>query len=119
MFLELAGEMLGIVETETFGSLRDSGSAHQELLGTLHDEAADMGGGRVARQFTDQVTDSQKRFGCDTDARSYQRPRGSYRLAGGVVRCRLQVPAEPAAVEQLQHRWQYLTEPRPRHQTLR
>ena len=57
MFLELAGEMLGIVETETFGSLRDSGSAHQELLGTLHDEAADMGGGRVARQFTDQVTE--------------------------------------------------------------
>ena len=31
--------------------------------------------------------------------------------------CRLQVPTEPAAIEQLQHRWQYLAEPRPRHQT--
>ena len=39
------------------------------------------------------------------------------RLAGGVVCCRLQVPAEPAAIEQLQHRWQYLAEPRPHHQT--
>ena len=59
MFLELTGEMLGIVESETFGCLRDSGSAHQELLGSLHDEAADMGGSGVARQFTDQVADEQ------------------------------------------------------------
>ena len=57
MLLELACEVLWIVESETFGSLRDSGSAHQELLGTLHDETADMGGGGVARQFTDQVTE--------------------------------------------------------------
>ena len=40
MLLELASEVLGIVETETFGSLRDCRSAHQELLGTLHDETA-------------------------------------------------------------------------------
>ena len=26
---------------------------------------------------------------------------------------------KPAAIEQLQHRWQYLAEPRPRHQPLR
>ena len=57
MLLELACERLWIVESETFGRLRDSGSAHQELLGTLHDEAADMGGGGVARQFADQVAE--------------------------------------------------------------
>ena len=57
MLLELAGEVLWIVEAETFGSLRDGRSAHQELLGPLHDEAADMGGCGVARQFTNQVTE--------------------------------------------------------------
>ena len=57
MLLELAREVLGIVETETFGSLRDCRSAHQKLLGTLHDKAADMRGGGVARQFADQVTE--------------------------------------------------------------
>jgi hypothetical protein len=35
MLLELAGEVLGIVESETFGRLRDGGSGHQELLGEL------------------------------------------------------------------------------------
>lgn len=35
MLLELAGEVLGIVESETLGRLRDGGSAHQELLGTV------------------------------------------------------------------------------------
>ena len=42
MLLELAREVMGIVETETFGSLRDCRSAHQELLGTLHDETAKL-----------------------------------------------------------------------------
>ena len=45
MLLELAGEVLGIVESETLGRLRDGGSAHQELLGKLHNETADMRGG--------------------------------------------------------------------------
>ena len=45
MFLELAGEVLGIFKSETFRGLCDGGSADEELLGALHDETADVGGG--------------------------------------------------------------------------
>ena len=57
----------------------------------------------------------EERPGGDTDACPCQQPRGARGHAGGVVRRRLQVPAEPVAVEQLQHRRQYLTEPRSSH----
>ena len=61
----------------------------------------------------------EKRPGGDTDAQPRQQPCRACRHGGGVVCRRLQVPAEPVAIEQLQHRRQYLTEPRPCHQALR
>lgn len=45
MVLELAGEVLRIVEAQLLGGLGDAGSAYQERLGTLHDETADVGSG--------------------------------------------------------------------------
>ena len=55
MPLELACEVLWIVEAKTLSRFRDVCTAHQELLGTLHDESTDMRGWRVAGQFTHQV----------------------------------------------------------------
>ena len=47
MLLELAGEVLRIVEAQLLGGLGDGGPDNQERLGTLHDETADVGGGKA------------------------------------------------------------------------
>ena len=57
VFLKLAGEMLWIVETELFGGFSNGGPANKQLLGTLHQEATDVGGGGIARQFAYEVAE--------------------------------------------------------------
>ena len=55
MLLELPGKVLRIFEAQLFCGFSDGGPANQERLGSLHDETADVGGGRVACQLTDKV----------------------------------------------------------------
>ena len=57
ILLELAREVLGIFEAETFGGFGDGGALKQKRLRALHDEATDVGSGRLACQFADQVTE--------------------------------------------------------------
>ena len=57
ILLELAGEVLGILEAEALSGFGDGGTTEQERLGALHDEATDVGGGGLARQFADDVTE--------------------------------------------------------------
>ena len=57
MFLKLAGEVLGIFEAEAFGGFGDGFAGEQERLRALHDETADVGDGRLARQFANQVAE--------------------------------------------------------------
>ena len=77
IFLELAGEVLGIFEAEAFGGFGDGRATEQERLGALHNEAADMGCGRLACQFADEVTEivgGQEEFlGAVLDRRQSQR----------------------------------------------
>ena len=69
--------MLGIFEAETFSGFGDGGTTEQERLRTLHDEAVDMGRGRLARLFADEVTEvvgRQEEFlGAVFDCRQSQR----------------------------------------------
>ena len=55
MFFEDAGEVLRIVETEEAGGIGDAGAREQQLLCALHDEASNVVGGGVARQFVNEV----------------------------------------------------------------
>ena len=57
ILLELASEVLGIFKAEAFSGFGDGSTTEQERLGALHDEAADVGSGRFARQFTDEVAE--------------------------------------------------------------
>ena len=81
IFLELTGEVLRIFETEAFGGFGDGGTTEQERLRALHDEAADVGGSRLARQFADEVTEivgGQEEFlGAVFDGRQSQRALGA------------------------------------------
>ena len=55
MLLKLTGEVLRVLEAQARGDLADGGTADEQSLGSLHDEAAYVGGGRIACQHTDEV----------------------------------------------------------------
>ncbi len=57
MFLEHAGEMLGIFEAEGVGSFGDGLAVVQKGCGSLHDEVADDSGCCLARSLTDKVAE--------------------------------------------------------------
>ena len=57
ILLELARKVLGIFEAEAFSGFGDGGTTEEERLRALHDEAANVGGSRLARQFADEVTE--------------------------------------------------------------
>ena len=54
MFLELAGEVLGIFETEEVRGLADGFAIMQVSGGSLHHEVADDGCGCLACSLTDK-----------------------------------------------------------------
>ena len=57
MTLERTREMLGIVEPQHFCCFGDGVANGEQLLGALHDEAADGRGGIVARHLADEVAE--------------------------------------------------------------
>ena len=91
--------MLGIFEAEAFCGFGDGGTTEQECLRALHDEAADVGGGRLARQFADEVAEvvgGQEEFlGAVFDGRQAHRAliachTSTFRLKNAVVVVMLQ-----------------------------
>ena len=54
VFFEQAGEVLWIVEAQTLGCL---GSAGKNLLGPLHQETANVGGGGFVGQLANEVAE--------------------------------------------------------------
>lgn len=57
MSLELACEMLWVVEPKLFGYLRNLHATDEKLLGTLHDEPPNHVRGGIARQLADEIAE--------------------------------------------------------------
>ena len=57
VFLEHAGEMLGIFEAEGVGSFGDGLAVVQKGCGSLHDEVTDDSSSRFTRSLTDKVAE--------------------------------------------------------------
>lgn len=61
MLFEHTGEVLRIVEAKQVGGFGDGEALQKDGLRPLHDETADVGGGRTARQFAGEVAEIVRR----------------------------------------------------------